>query len=295
MLDAVTALARLAHLTAAMILLGSSLLVFYAPPASQGLIDDKFERRLLVCSAVVSLLSGLTLAACTVIGLMGMEGLTSPGDLKDIFLETGFGIARLVQLVLTTAALLAAMRFPRGNGAIIGFAVAALASLAWIGHGAMGEGLMGDVRLATQAAHLLGAAMWLGALPTLAAMIVQALRADAWTAADAVLERFSVIGIAAVAVILLTGVANAVFILQSPGDLVTTFYGRLLLLKLVFVAGLIGLAVHNRFRLMPKLEAAAGDQKAWLSRLQRNVVIEQALGLGVLAAVSVLGMLSPGA
>jgi putative copper resistance protein D len=295
MLDAVTALARLAHLTAALILLGSSLLIFYAPPASRGLIDDGFERRLLICAAVVSLLSGLTLAACTGIGLMGAEGLINPGDLKDIFVETGFGVARLVQLALTAAALLAAMRFPRGNGAVIGFAAAALASLAWIGHGAMGEGLMGDVRLTVQAAHLLGAAMWLGALPTLALMMVQARRQDAWPAADAILERFSVIGIAAVAVILLTGVANAVFILQSPGDLATTLYGRLLLLKLLFVAGLIGLAVQNRFSLMPKLEAAAGDQKAWLSRLQRNVIIEQALGLGVLAVVSVLGMLSPGA
>jgi putative copper resistance protein D len=295
MLDAATALARLVHLTAAMILFGSSLLVFYAPPMSQGLIVDRRQRRLLVSAGVVALLSGLALAACTVIGLAGPDGLTRAGDLRDVFLGTPFGVARLMQLALTTAALIAAARFPKDNGLVIGFGGAALLSLAWIGHGAMGEGLMGEVRLAVQGAHLLAAALWLGALPTLAWMIAQARRKDGWAAADAVLERFSVIGIAAVTIILLTGVANAIFILHSPADLFTTLYGRLLLIKLACVAGLIGLAVQNRFSLMPKLEEAGGDHGAWLSRLQRNVLIEQALALGVIAAVSVLGMLSPSA
>jgi putative copper resistance protein D len=294
MLDAATALARLVHLTAAMILFGSSLLVFYAPPMSHGLIVDSRQRGLLVLAGAVALISGLALAACTVIGLVGPGGLTHAGDLRDIFLGTPFGVARLVQLALTTAALIAAARYPKDNGLVIGLGAAALLSLAWIGHGAMGEGLMGDVRLSVQGAHLLAAAMWLGALPTLAWMLAQARREDAWKTADAALERFSVIGIAAVTIILVTGVANAIFILRSPTDLVATVYGRLLLIKLAGVAGLIGLAVQNRLSLMPKLEAAAdADHGAWLSRLQRNVVIEQLLGLGVLAAVSLLGMLSP--
>ena len=294
MLDVAVALARLAHLTAAMVLFGSALLGFYTPPESLRLVDEAVERRLLVCAASVSLVSGLVLAACTVVGLMGPGGLTSLGDLGDVFLQTGFGGARLAQILLTTAALVAACRSPRSNGFVIGFSGAALVSLAWIGHGAMGEGLMGDVRLATQAAHQLGAATWLGALPTLAILITRARREEAWAAAGAVLARFSVIGIAAVAVILVSGLANAIF-LRGPSDLVATWYGRLLLIKLVLVAGLVGLAVRNRFTLMPRLEAADGDQKSWLARLQRNVVAEQILGVGVVAAVSVLGMLSPGA
>jgi putative copper export protein len=56
----------------------------------------------------------------------------------------------------------------------------------------------------------------------------------------------------------------------------------------VFMA-LIILAGANRFFLMPRLPSDGGV----LERLARNVALEQACGLVILAAAAVLGILAP--
>jgi len=117
--------------------------------------------------------------------------------------------------------------------------------------------------------------------------------ADAYvTLARVALPHFSQIGYAAVALILITGTVNSVLLVGSVHAFVATPYGRLLLVKIALVLTMIGLALVNRFRLLPRLRTDAIGL-APLRTLLRSVVAEQTLGLAILAVVAVLGTWPP--
>jgi putative copper resistance protein D len=104
-------------------------------------------------------------------------------------------------------------------------------------------------------------------------------------------------GYAAVATLVGTGLVNGWLLVGSVSGLFQTSYGRILLGKLVFFAGMLALATANRFWLVPGMEAARaagpGGREMWRSRLRTHVLGEQALGLLVLLSVSVLGTIRP--
>jgi copper transport protein len=77
---------------------------------------------------------------------------------------------------------------------------------------------------------------------------------------------------------------------ETLAALVTTGYGRLLLLKLAAVAALLGLAAWNKRRLTPHL--AAGDEAA-ARRLRRSIGAEMAVAAAVLALTAALGQTVP--
>jgi putative copper resistance protein D len=66
-------------------------------------------------------------------------------------------------------------------------------------------------------------------------------------------------------------------------------YGRLLAFKILIFLAMVGVAATNHFRLAPRI---SGDP-CTLRALGRAVALEQSLGLGVLAIVSVLGTWPP--
>jgi copper resistance protein D len=106
--------------------------------------------------------------------------------------------------------------------------------------------------------------------------------------------RFSGMGYVAVAVLVASGLVNGWYLVGSLPGLVGTPYGQLLLVKLCLFAGMLCLAVMNRFWLVPSLrkdgEASQGHA---LARLRRHVVAEETLGLLVILIVSALGTMEP--
>ncbi|WP_349017088.1 CopD family protein [Bradyrhizobium sp. Arg237L] len=75
-----------------------------------------------------------------------------------------------------------------------------------------------------------------------------------------------------------------------------TTYGRLLLLKLLLFAIMVGFAGLNRFFVVPRLlESGATGAKLGLRRLLINVTAEQSLGFAIVLIVSVLGIAEPAA
>ena len=125
--------------------------------------------------------------------------------------------------------------------------------------------------------HGAGVAFWIGALAPLAAMA----RRPAAPLLD-ILNRFSRIAVPVVAALALTGLGLAVVQLTSVRALTETSYGRLLSIKLVLVAGLLGLAALNRFRLTPRLALNPLNTRA----LVRSIVLECVLAVGILAVVA---------
>lgn len=175
---------------------------------------------------------------------------------------------------------------------------AVVASFAWSGHGGIDAGVRGALHLASDVLHLLAAALWLGALVVLSLALRQASRKVSLEESGRLLgalERFSGIGYALVALLVLSGIANVWFLSGAAGwRLLSSPYGATLGVKLALFALMLGCAANNRFRLVPRLRAHLTSSAAPpLAELTRSVVTESVLGLAVLAAVAVLGTLEP--
>ncbi|WP_042879854.1 copper homeostasis membrane protein CopD [Cupriavidus necator] len=215
---------------------------------------------------------------------------------------TDFGVAWSVRLVALVLCLLAALSGRARPGtrlaALAAFAGIALATLAWGGHGAMNDGVGRYLHLGADAAHLLAAGAWAGAL---AAFVLLSLAQPAsGPQAMKLLSRtsngFARIGTIIVATLVLTGAVNYWFIVGPVlPDLAPMSYGGLLAGKLALFVAMLGLAAANRYRLSPRLAQAlqAGDQGVAIRALRRSLMLESGAATLVLALVAVLGMLSP--
>jgi putative copper resistance protein D len=259
-----------------------------------------------------SQLLSLTLVAAllSVAGMLAMTAAMSGvaiidvdrGSIAAMVFETSMGVAWLVRMAeLATIAALAFVRSPVVRLAKVAFAAAALASLAWTGHGAAGEATKGMVQLVADIVHLLAAGAWIGALVALGLMVAR--NASRLTSADFIsmyhaLDGFSNAGTVIVALLIITGSINT-WILVGPagvGLLGSDPYVQLLAFKLALFAAMLGLAAMNRFRLTPELlrDLDAGAVPSGAQRaLRRSIAIEAGLAASVLAIVAWLGTLVP--
>lgn len=301
-MEAAVILVRLLAFAAGAVLFGAPLLALYSPGgtgAAKGL------RGLIAASAAITAMAAAgALVAQT--GQMAGDpwaGL-DPGMLRDVIGAAGFGPSVVVRLGAGLAALAIAALLPSGRlvwtaSAVLG--AAALAALAWAGHGAADEGAAGVVHAAVDIAHLLAAGAWLGALGELLLLLQASARnTAAAAAAHRALAGFAGVGSAAVAVIVASGLVNGWFLVgpQNLARLASSAWGLLLLVKLALFAGMLGFAAANRFRLTPALGDSLGEPPpasadAALAALRRSLALESALALGVLALVAVLGTLPP--
>jgi putative copper resistance protein D len=171
------------------------------------------------------------------------------------------------------------------------------ASIAWTGHAASTAHALGYLHLASDVLHLAAAAGWIGGLVPLALLLgaIRRHRGFASLGLDAV-RRFSMLGIACVATLILSGAINSWILVGSFRGLVATGYGQLLMLKLAGFAAMLAFAALNRFSLTPRLTLAPdGAGRDARRKLWRNTVIEIVLGLSIFAMVGVLGTLHPAA
>lgn len=160
--------------------------------------------------------------------------------------------------------------------------ILAVLGLACVGLSLMvsGHAATASPRILAQAAifiHGTAVAFWLGALGPLAILIGQSK-----AAALPAVNRFSRAAMPVVALLAITGLALATIELETPWALIGTNYGRLLLVKLALVGGLLALAAFNRYRLTPAL----GHDPAAPCRLQRTIICEGMIALTILAVVA---------
>jgi len=229
------------------------------------------------------------------------------GDVSEVVTGTRYGRVWLLRLALLVlfAILLAAHRYnsrERGDR-FIGWgtfllACAALETLAFSGHAAAGEGKTLFIQVMADAAHLFAAALWLGGLAPLAVLLHWSRGGDSVSIAQEAVRRFSLLGTAAVPLILFTGWLNAQNMVGGFVALVGTSYGGLLLLKLAVILPLLGLAAVNLYRLKPGLlglgpQASRHEFQTLLGWLKRSVVMEAGLGVFVLAIVGWMALTPP--
>ncbi len=223
---------------------------------------------------------------------LGMDVAT----LHDVLIGSAFGHSIVARAAASFVALVLLLRLGPGRRywrTVAGLGAICLGAMAWGGHGAADPGAAGAVPTAADVIHLLAAGTWLGALLCFVLLLRGQGEAEAQHQA---LKRFATIGSAAVAAILASGLVNSWFLVgpHHLDGLISTAWGRLLLAKLALFALMLGLAAFNRWRLTPRLQASlAHDPAAALAALRLSVGLESALGLAILALVSVLGVLAP--
>lgn len=215
----------------------------------------------------------------------------SSGVPKTVLLETQFGHALGLRFVLTLLLLPLIARLGKNaflDRTAVLIAAASAALMAWQGHAGDEIGRDAVIHLTADAAHLIAAGLWVGALVPLMLL----LRGATETRRQyQVAMRFSTLGVLCVGALLPSGIVNAYYLVGSIEALVGTTYGQILLLKLVLVLTMLALAAVNRWRLVPQLPGRDGDAAA--RRIARHAALEAALGLGVIVIVAALGTLEP--
>ncbi|GAC1039716.1 copper homeostasis membrane protein CopD [Pseudomonas sp. No.117] len=207
-----------------------------------------------------------------------------------LFMATDAGQAWRWQLPLgaLVALWLLAGTFNRGCAVLWGLSGTLLASLALGGHAAATAGALGIAHPLNQGLHLLSSGLWLGSLP---GVLLCLQRPPATLKAEVrdLLRSYSLPGQMCVALALSTGALNSLLILGPEKIFQLTPYSGLLLGKVLVVAGMVGLALLNRYGLVPRL--AHGPRA--LLWLRRATAVEIALGIGAVALVAVFSGLDP--
>ncbi|GEM00335.1 copper resistance CopC/CopD family protein [Cellulomonas terrae] len=141
--------------------------------------------------------------------------------------------------------------------------------------------------------HLLAGSIWLGGLVGLALTLRDL--ADRPDAAAVVLARFSGIAAGVLGALVAAGTVLAWRIVGSWDALVSTGYGRLLLVKVAFALVAVAIAGWNRYRLVPALRASNRQRtrRAGADLVRRAVVAEASVLVVVLAVTGFLVDRSP--
>jgi putative copper resistance protein D len=287
--------------------------VFIAEPAfHKAPIDSKITSALRLSLARIAWISIAFSVLSGVIWLVLVSASMSGQPIADVYgrgtswtvlSQTDFGNAWLARSVVicVLAGLLIPLLSVAGakplwlKAAALMFAASLVGSLAWAGHAIGAQGIEGIVHPAADVLHLIAASAWVGTLVALALLLwMTGEDADLLPVARAATLRFSTLGIASVAMLLLTGMVNAWYLVGSVSALTESNYGRLLLIKLALFLTMVGIAAFNWSQLTPMLKNAdIGAARVARRALCRNAAIEASLGTVIISIVAVLGTLPP--
>lgn len=224
--------------------------------------------------------------------------------LASIVTETALGTAWSVRLAALAAVLAGFFILRRSSTAMLALSLAggsvALATLLWSGHAGATEGVIGGAHRISDIAHMVAAALWLGGIASFCLLLFSFADTQDENHVALVartLDTFSLVGTAAVVIVVITGLFNRVAISGADvPSLVQSRYGLLLTAKVLLVGAMLALAANNRWKLTPALGRALcreDTSTAW-RRLRMSVGLEAAAGATVLILVAWLGTLSAG-
>lgn len=236
---------------------------------------------------------GWFLAVAAAIDSSSYLATLSDGTAAAVISDTQFGKAWLIRFI--AGALLAVLvAFPKSDSGWLGTVIVTttailVGGLAFAGHAVSSPGL--SIHLTADVLHLIAVSAWLGGLlPYLIFLRRPKSQAGQHSneRAREITRRFSDVGVFAVLTIAATGIINTWSLVGSFHLLITTDYGRLLLLKVFIFLIMVAIASINRFRLAPRL-----DEGSTIDALRRNVMIEAVCGVAVLSLVAALGTMPP--
>jgi copper resistance protein D len=282
---------RALHFASLMTIFGAGAYAMFLRSAGLGVLPSQWLSRAMLIGAAILALVSATVWLALVAGQMSGDwhAALDPGAISGVLRGTRFGHIFLVRIA--GLALLSATCLRRNAPASIApfvLAGALLGAVALTSHtAASGKDTLSLILgSANDTLHLLAAGFWTGGLALLA-LLVWAHRREL-TKMLLPLRVFSQWGTHAVAVLVLSGFANIVFI--QPAASWRGVYGEVLVAKMALALAMILFASLNRWRVTPALASGA---PATIWPLGRNVAIELVLALSMIAIVGQLGLLPP--
>lgn len=231
-----------------------------------------------------------------------LDALRFPGEpllqsLSPLLTETLWGKAWIAQ-VAVAAVCVASFARQRANAASLTpsafaavCAVLLALSMSFSGHPA-GATTYRELAIASDALHVMGAGSWIGTLAVLGlavagAGIVRAPDAERPTESYALVRAFSPVALTCSSLVVASGTISAVLRLNSPADLLTATYGRLLAAKLCVALLVIVLGYLNWKKNTPAIPSDGG------ALLRRGVLRELTAAAVVLLATAALVVAPP--
>ena len=232
----------------------------------------------------------LLIVAVLAKGMLQLLSFRDPGErvtydlVQAVLLTGGWGRSWLLQLCVAVL-LLATLRWERQ---IVTHGVLA-ALIIWfqtgMGHAA-GAHWPEPLGRAVDAAHLIGLGFWLGTLAALAIAAFPSLHGEGrLPALAAVVRGFSFYARIGVALVMASGVTAALVYLGPVMTIAQSAWGRLLLIKLVCMTGVMALGWYNWRIVTPALE---GHHATARQRLRGAIRLELLLGLAMLIITAML-------
>ena len=274
-------LCRFVHFIVVLLLFGACVFRPWLLGAKPQPVLDRQLLRLTRGLAWTALASGVIWLMLITVSMAGSwAAALEPSTVQLVLGKTFFGQVWTWHLMLNgllAIALMTAWKAPR-----LPLITLLLMTLAPVGHGAMLDGLSGQLLILNQVVHLMCVGAWLGGLLLLVMILRQSNRDEL----APVLRRFSGVGYGLVAGLLVTGLINVRVLTGQlwPTPLFSGF-ALILLIKVMLVLGMLALALLNRLRL-DRCEQQLGSLKV-------SVMVEWLLGVCAVAAVSLLGTLPP--
>jgi putative copper resistance protein D len=164
---------------------------------------------------------------------------------------------------------------PQPAAGLLVLAVAGFLPLALSGHASSNGDH--DVAVDTMIFHLVGISVWIGGLLALLGLARQRV-----ARLDVVGRRYSGVALIAFALVAVSGMGNTWVRLDSPAALLTTAYGRLILIKASLLVALGVFGYLHRRRTLPGIQR--GDHRAFI-RLATVEVVVMATTVGVAVAL----------
>ncbi|WP_192456679.1 copper homeostasis membrane protein CopD [Musicola keenii] len=284
-------LLRWVHVVALMLLAGGACYgALLSPLAYRARLQYQLRFLLMICCGVTLLSAGALLALQLVLMSGDWLNLRDPAVWQAV-LDTRFGQAWRWQPI---AALLGCLSFLSSGvmrqRLVLLMALAQLVGMAFTGHAAVLEGGLGMLQRANQALHLIFTAFWVGGLPPLFWLLRASTHPQWRDMAIRTMLRFSCVAHFAVAGSILTGMINVGFISGWPLDF-SLRYNQLLALKVVLVVLMVGIALFNRYWVVPRFRCCTRWAERWFFRLTSTGML---LALLVLVLVSDFATRSPG-
>ena len=243
----------------------------------------KSMNRLIVIMVVIAFLASFALYGIDAIMLTGdFSGLTDP-EILFLLSETASGEAfymRMAGLSLLLTGLLISLVFNKLGKClpVIGVLIT-LYSFTQVGHMTENNSIAVSFSLFI---HLLTAGLWIGILLPLKNM---ALNENCIHVAAEVAHRFGQLAIIFVPVLILAGSYMAWVTFDNIEELITTSYGKTLLIKIFAVSIILIVAAYNKLRFVPELREGKLDAAI---NLAKTINAEWAVVAFILLTTSIL-------
>lgn len=145
--------------------------------------------------------------------------------------------------------------------------------------------------------HLVGIAMWGGSVISYVLFVLPiVIKKSKMQSISLAATQLTNIATIALATVIITGVINTLRQVSSLTDLTDTFYGQILIVKLLVVAIMMGIGAFNRFYLVPSVEKSVKDQHneiATAKRFRTVLSVDSCIFIIILFLAVTLGMQMP--